>query len=90
MTEYETVDGDVVEAWTRTHKTDEQTAVAVVDVDEIYLAVAMDIDPEGDVIATELIDSALTDSEAVERAKRWIDDNPKGIKGDSALGGLLG
>ena len=87
---YDAVDGELLEAWSTTHQTDEETHVAVVDVGETYFAIAVDVDVEGEVIDAELIDSAFTDDEAVERARRWLENNPKGIKGDGGLAGLLG
>jgi len=87
---YDAVDGEVLEAWSKTHQNDEETHVVVVEVGQTYLALAMDVGVDGDVIQSELIASSLTDSEAVERARRWLDQNKKGIKGDSVLGGLLG
>jgi hypothetical protein len=32
----------------------------------------------------------VTPDEAVERARRWTEKNPKGVKGDGTLASLLG
>lgn len=90
MSEYEPADGEVLAAWSRTHKNDEETRVTVVDVGGSFLAFAADLDTSGEVIAAEFIDSSLTYNEAVERAQRWNEENPKGIKGDGLIGSLFG
>lgn len=90
MSEYESVDGEVLAAWSRTHKNDEKTRVTVVDVGGSFLAFAVDVDTDGEVIAAEFIDSSLTDNEAVKKAQLWNEENPKGIKGDGLIGRLFG
>lgn len=92
MSEYDRVDeGEVTATWERTHKNDERTRVAAVNVAGAYLVLAVDVGRNGrEVLAEELVATTLTTEEAEERAKSWIDENPKGIQGDSVLGGLLG
>lgn len=86
---YESANGEIVAAWTRTHQTDEETHVFVVDLGSIFLAIAVDVDGQGNLIASELIDDALTAAEARERAEQWLGQNEKGIKGDGGIAGLL-
>jgi hypothetical protein len=91
MSEYDEVeDVDVLAAWSRTHKNDDETHVHVVDVGETYLATAVDLDGEGNVLASETVSTSVTPDEAVERARRWCEKNPKGVKGDGALASLIG
>jgi hypothetical protein len=87
---YAHADADVVASWSRTHQNDEETHVAVLDLGESFLVLAVDLGVEGDVIASEVAATSLTEQEAEQRAQRWLDENPKGIKGDGALAGLLG
>jgi len=89
--EYPEIDSaDLLSAWSTTHQNDDETHVVALDVGETSLAMAVDVDGAGDVLESELIASTVTDDEAVERARRWIDDNPKGIQGDGPLASLLG
>lgn len=94
MPDYERVeDVDVVASWKRTHQTDEVTRVIVLEAGDTFLAVVYDLTPQGDPITSELIDWTLTAEEAEKRAEAWLEENPKGIKGDgvtAGLGGLLG
>lgn len=79
-----------VAAWERTHKTDEKTLVAVLQVGETHVVTAVDVDTTNDVLASETVGSAHTPAEAVQIAQTWINEHPKGIKGDGALASLLG
>lgn len=92
MTEYDRVDDtEVVAAWERTHKTDEWTRVAVVDVSGTYLVLAVDVDRFGrEVIDEKLVATTLTADEAEKRAENWMEENPKGVAGDGPLASLFG
>lgn len=91
MSEYDEVDeGDVVASWKRTHKNDEQTWVSIAQVAGKYLVVVVDVDRYGrEVLDEEIVATTYTDEEAREKAKSWMDENPKGL-GGGGLGGLLG
>lgn len=90
MSGYAQSDGQLLEALSTTHKNDEKTHVIVLDVGDTHVAMAVDTDGAGEVLATEVIEASLTPDEAVERARRWAEDNPKGVKGDSGLASILG
>ena len=92
MGEWERVEEcQVVAAWERTHKNDERTHVAVVGVVGAYLVLAVDVDRFGrEVIDEQLVDATLTADEAEQRAENWMEENPKGVKGDGALASLFG
>ena len=79
-----------VAAWKRTHQSDEETLVAVLQVGGTHLVTAVDVTATGDVLAAETVGSSHTPAEAVEVARTWIGENPKGIKGDGALASLFG
>lgn len=88
---YDDADADVVEAWVRKHKNGDETHVVVLEVADTYLAEAVDLDGQGEVLGTEMIATSLTESEAIERARRWAGEHPKGLEDSSGgLGGLLG
>lgn len=89
-TEYERTNGDVLTTWAREHKNGDETHVAVHATGDYYLAIAADVDADGDPVASHLIASTLTPTEAEERAYTWMAENPKGVKSGSGLGGLLG
>lgn len=88
--ERESEDAKALAAWKKTHKNDDETFVYVVDVGGTYLASAVDTDADGNVLASEIVATSLTRDEAIERADRWCEKNPKGVKGDGALASLLG
>ena len=91
MSDYEEIeDAEVLAAWSTTHKNDDETHVVVFEVGETYLATAVDVDVDGNVLASETVATSVTPDEAVERARRWTEKNPKGVKGDGALASLLG
>lgn len=81
----------VVDSWSQEHKNGDETEVFVLDLrGDQFLAMAVDLDQQGDVLDTQEIATALTEDEATKRAEKWIDDNPKGIADGGALGGVLG
>lgn len=87
---YTTSDGAGTAFWRREYSNDDTTDVFVVEFPDAYLAAARDATPEGDTTATELIATTVTDGEAIERAERWMRENPLGVNGDgSSLGSLL-
>ena len=89
--EYPEIDSaDLLSAWSTTHQNDDETHVVALDVGETSLAMAVDVDGEGNVLASETVATSVTPDEAVERARRWCEKNPKGVKGDGALASLLG
>lgn len=83
---YEDLDGDLVEAWEREHRNGDRTQVVVLDVNDLNLVVATDVDDQGEPLKAELIDVCLTPDEARGRARVWIENNETGV--DNGGGGL--
>lgn len=83
---YEEFGGETLEVWERQHRNGDRTHVLVVDVDEISLVVATDIDEQGEPLAAELVSACYTADEARERARAWIEDNETGV--DNGGGGV--
>jgi len=81
---------EALAAWKRIYRTDERTLVTVLEVGDTHLVTAVDIDRTGDVLASETVGSSHTPAEAVEIARTWIGENPKGIQGNGLLASLFG
>lgn len=79
-----------VTLYERQHDTGEETRVVCVDVGGTFLVIAVDVDEVGEVIDAQLVDDTLTVDEAEQRAERWAENNPKGLKGDGVLPSIFG
>lgn len=82
-------DESVLDTYRRVHGNGEQTHVAVLSAGESrYVAVAYDIDPvELAPGAAECVAYDPTLEGVRERARRWMERNPKGVIGDAEDGG---
>jgi len=73
------------------HRNGDVTAVVLLDLADGYQALGVDVDGEGEILATEEIGSDQEESGIASMCKYWVDQNPKGIVGaEDAGGGLLG
>lgn len=72
------------------HDNGDETHVLVYSVDDgdTWVGVAVDVGPDLDGQASEVVAVTATRDEAVARAERWADENEKGILGEES-GGLL-
>lgn len=80
------------EGWQRVHANGERTNVYVLPMGERYVAVAVDVNPmEYEGVASEILGYAPTETDAEQRAKNWMENNPKGVaaKGGSGTFGKL-
>lgn len=86
---YTDTDDDLVHTYRRVHANGEQTHVAVLTAgDSRYVAVAYDIDPAELVpVGAECVAFDPTLEGVVERARRWMEQHPKGVLGDEQGGG---
>lgn len=91
---YNDTDDDLVATYRRVHANGEQTHVAVLSAgSNDYVAVAYDIDPRDYVpVAAECVAFDPTLEGVCERARRWMQQHPKGVAGadESGEGGGSG
>lgn len=81
MHAYEDTDDVIAHTFGRVHGNGEQTHVAIISSGEdSYVAVAYDIDPrEFEPVAAECVAYDPTLEGVIKRAKRWMEQNPKGV-----------
>lgn len=86
---YTETDETVHDTYRRVHANGEQTHVVILSAGSNYhVAVAYDIDPaEVEPVGGECIAYDPTLEGARERARRWMERNPKGVLGESESGG---
>jgi len=86
---YDEMSNDCIESFGTQHRNGDRTYLYVLEAGGRYLVVAAEIDEASEPLAGELVDAALTESEAIERAKNWTENNPKGLSSDGGLTGQL-
>lgn len=81
MHNYQDTRDEAVHTYGRVHGNGEQTHVSILSCgSDHYVAVAYDVDPgDFEPIAAECVAYDPTLEGAVERAKRWMERNPKGV-----------
>ena len=87
MTYQSTDQFEISEVEERTHKNGDRTVVAVIEYRDWYTVLVQEYDPDGELLANEVVATTQTEGEAVARADAWRDRHPKGL--DEQDGGLL-
>lgn len=65
--------------WRKTHKNDEQTHVQVVDLEDNYAVVVIELDADERLLRSETLVAPATEEEAEEVARRYVERHEKGM-----------
>jgi len=86
---YDEMSNECVESFGTQHRNGDRTYVYVLEAGGRYLVIAAEIDQDSEPLGAELVDAALTESEAVQRANNWTENNPKGLSSEGGIAAQL-
>jgi len=77
-------------SWRRIHGNSEETHVFVIERNDDYMAVALDIDPrDWSAVASDAICYEPTLESAIKKAQTWMREHPKGIASSKSGSGAM-